>query len=422
MKNLAISARGLGKQYRRIVRSKQHDSLRDVIQAGVADLLASKQGHEERQERQTFWALRDADFDIAPGQNVGIIGLNGSGKSTLLKLLSRITAPTAGNVRICGRLGALLEVGTGFHQELTGRENVFLYGAILGMTRKEVAAKFDAIVDFSEIEAFIDTPVKRYSSGMYVRLAFAVAAHLDPDILLLDEVLAVGDFAFQRKCMEFTRRLEKNGATILFVSHNMFSIKAMCQRVIYLKKGEIVFDGPTDEGLDLYENGAKLQNLHWFSSNSDTPSISATEVAICNEAGRETSVLDFGERMCVRIRYVASRRIERPDFRVGITRGDEVHCATFSTISDKIDIPFVEGEGAIQLLTPPIKLVSDRYNLKLVVRERRAGDVIAAQLGGSFHVRHPVFVADSFGVFHEPAIWQLHSMGHDLQQNSHEVE
>ena len=212
----------------------------------------------ENAEHETFWALRDASFEIARGENIGIIGLNGAGKSTLLKILSRITTPTVGYARVTGRLGALLEVGTGFHSELTGRENTFLYGAILGMSRAEVARKFDAIVDFSEIRDFIDTPVKRYSSGMYVRLAFAVAAHLDPEILLLDEVLAVGDVTFQRQCMDFARQLEQKGSTILFVSHNMFSIKTMCQRVIYLKQGQIAYDGPTDEGLRLYESDSKL--------------------------------------------------------------------------------------------------------------------------------------------------------------------
>ena len=263
----------------------------------------------ESAARDTFWALQDASFDIARGENVGIIGLNGAGKSTLLKILSRITTPTVGYARVTGRLGALLEVGTGFHAELTGRENTFLYGAILGMSRAEVARKFDAIVDFSEIRDFIDTPVKRYSSGMYVRLAFAVAAHLDPDILLLDEVLAVGDVTFQRKCMDFARQLERKGSTILFVSHNMFSIKTMCQRVIYLKQGRIVFDGPTDEGLRLYESDSKLGPTPWFNPPRD-PSIVITDVELYGEHGEQKTMFEFGERMRVRICYRAFRPIE----------------------------------------------------------------------------------------------------------------
>ena len=266
--DIVISAQRLGKRYRRGLGSERHNSIRDALAAGVSALIA-RSSIPESEQRGTFWALQDASFDIARGENVGIIGLNGAGKSTLLKILSRITTPTVGNARVTGRLGALLEVGTGFHSELTGRENTFLYGAILGMSRAEVARKFDAIVDFSEIGDFIDTPVKRYSSGMYVRLAFAVAAHLDPDILLLDEVLAVGDVTFQRKCMDFARQFERKGSTILFVSHNMFSIKTMCQRVIYLKQGRIVFDGPTDEGLRLYESDSKLGPTPWFNAPRD---------------------------------------------------------------------------------------------------------------------------------------------------------
>lgn len=404
---IAISARGLGKRYRRIMRSERHDSLRDAFQAGVKDLFSSQAKREERHAREQFWALEDASFDIARGENVGVIGLNGAGKSTLLKVLSRITTPTTGSARINGRLGALLEVGTGFHMELTGRENTFLYGAILGMTRQEVASKFDAIVDFAEIADFIDTPVKRYSSGMYVRLAFAVAAHLDPEILLLDEVLAVGDFAFQRKCMNFARQLEQRGSTILFVSHNMFSIKSMCQRVLYLKKGRIVYDGPTDEGLKLYEDDSKLKVAHWFNDESDAPAIVFTDVQLLDEAGRETTLFDYGARLTLRARFKTFQRIEQPDFRISVRRADEVHCSTYSSVSDEMDIPFVDGEGWIELRTPPLKLISDLYNTTIIVRERGHGRMLAAQVGAGFHVRHPVFTPIAYGVYHEGGQWRL---------------
>jgi len=406
MSDLAISARGLGKRYRRNQRVDRHDSLRDLVVAGVRDLLSSRAQRAEKTAREEFWALQDVDFDIARGENVGIIGLNGAGKSTLLKVLSRITTPTTGTVQIRGRLGALLEVGTGFHQELTGRENTYLYGSILGMTHAEVNEKFEAIVDFSEIGDFIDTPVKRYSSGMYVRLAFAVAAHLDPEILLLDEVLAVGDFAFQRKCMNFARQLEQKGSTILFVSHNMFSIKSMCQRVIYLKKGRVVYDGPTDEGLKLYEGDSKLQNTAWFDDASKNPAIVITDVELLNDAGRASGVMDFGKPMSVRIRYKAYERVEQPDFRIGVNRADEVHCCTFSTAADGVDIPFVEGEGVVEVRTPPLNLVSDLYNTNILVREKGAR-ILTAQVGASFHVRHPVFASNAYGVFHQTAQWRI---------------
>lgn len=406
MSDFAISVRGVGKRYKRLIRSERHDSLRDAIAAGVSDVFSAPSERQEKQQKNTFWALKDATFDITAGENVGIIGLNGAGKSTLLKLLSRITTPTTGSMRIKGRLGALLEVGTGFHHELTGRENVFLYGAILGMSRKEVASKFDAIIDFAEIADFIDTPVKRYSSGMYVRLAFAVAAHLDPDILLLDEVLAVGDFAFQRKCMNFARQLEHKGATILFVSHNMFSIKSMCQRVIYLKKGEIIYDGPTAEGLQLYESDSKLADTPWFHEGEDGQRVRFTAIETLTVDGRETGVFDYGQRMCVRLHYSTDGRVERPDFRIGIDRDDDTHCMTFSSLTDGVDLPYIEGEGVLELRTPPLKLVSDLYVLNAVVRDAK-GRLLCAQLGGRFHIRHPIYGVAGFGVFHESGDWSV---------------
>lgn len=199
-----------------------------------------------------FWALRDVSFEVHPGEVIGVIGRNGSGKSTLLKILSRITEPTRGKAELRGRVGSLLEVGTGFHPELTGRDNIYLNGAILGMARREVARKFDDIVAFSEIEQFLDTPVKRYSSGMYVRLAFAVAAHLDTEILLVDEVLAVGDAAFQRKCMSKMGEVSRTGRTVLFVSHNMAAVQNLCERTIVLNQGKMVFAGDCEEGVRRY--------------------------------------------------------------------------------------------------------------------------------------------------------------------------
>src|SRR5262249_22137041 len=199
---------------------------------------------------ESFWALRGVSFSVADGEVVGVVGRNGAGKSTLLKLLSRITAPTEGRIRLRGRVASLLEVGTGFHPELTGRENVFLNGAILGMTRAEITRKFDEIVAFAEVERFLDTPVKRYSSGMYVRLAFAVAAHLDPEILLVDEVLAVGDAAFQRKCLGRMSDVARGGRTVLFVSHNLGAVRSLCSRSLYLRSGSLAMDGPTNATLD----------------------------------------------------------------------------------------------------------------------------------------------------------------------------
>src|SRR5215472_791450 len=239
----AIEACGLGKQY---VRGAAHPrglpTLRDVLSEWAGRTVRRKPRAESGAGTERFWALKDVSFAIEPGEVVGIIGRNGSGKSTLLKIVSQITAPTVGEVRLNGRTGTLLEVGTGFHQELTGRENVFLNGTILGMHRAEIAQKFDEIIAFSGLEDFIDTPVKRYSSGMQMRLAFAVAAHLDPEILVIDEVLAVGDAEFQKKCLGKMEDLSKTGRTILFVSHNMSAIDQLCSRVMWINNGAVIED------------------------------------------------------------------------------------------------------------------------------------------------------------------------------------
>src|SRR5689334_23491071 len=244
-----IKVEGLGKQYRLGATTRQYQTLRDSLARAARkplDLLRANG------QSDMFWALRDVDFEVAPGEVMGIIGRNGAGKSTLLKILSRITEPTTGRAELYGRVASLLEVGTGFHPELTGRENIYLNGAILGMTRPEIQRKFDEIVAFAELEKFLDTPVKRYSSGMYMRLAFSVAAHLDPEILVVDEVLAVGDAVFQKKCLGRMRDISTEGRTVLFVSHNMAAIRSLCSRSILLSGGRKVFDGAANECVDRY--------------------------------------------------------------------------------------------------------------------------------------------------------------------------
>jgi lipopolysaccharide transport system ATP-binding protein len=247
-----IEVTNLGKRY--ILRHQAKLVHYRTIREAIMDRLAGfARKSEARRTRDEFWALHDVSFSVREGEAVAIVGHNGAGKSTLLKVLSRITEPTRGEVRISGRVASLLEVGTGFHPELTGRENIFLNGAILGMTRAEVRERFDRIVDFAEVERFLDTPVKRYSSGMFVRLAFAVAAHLEPEVLIVDEVLAVGDTAFQRKCLDRMREVVRSeGRTVLFVSHNTSAVKMLCPRAILLERGGVVADGPVDSVIDEY--------------------------------------------------------------------------------------------------------------------------------------------------------------------------
>lgn len=273
MSDCAIRVQHLSKKYE-ITVGTRHDTLRDQISESFSSLF-HRNGHSHGQ-RESFWALKDLSFEVKPGEVIGVVGRNGAGKSTLLKILSRITVPTAGSVEIRGRVGSLLEVGTGFHPELTGRENIYLNGAILGMKKTEIDQKFDEIVAFSEVEKFIDTPVKRYSSGMFVRLAFAVAAHLEPEVLIVDEVLAVGDTAFQRKCLGKMEGVAKQGRTVLFVSHNMAAVENLCQKVIVLEKGNLVFKGSVKKAIDYY--------IHSLSGEGD-PSRSHI-VDLASAAGR----------------------------------------------------------------------------------------------------------------------------------------
>ncbi len=260
MSDVAIKVEGLGKKY--LLRHQaggrsRYVALRDVLADRFKGLLSRKPETGNRKSLEEFWALKDVSFEVKQGEAVGIIGRNGAGKSTLLKLLSRITEPARGRIEIDGRVASLLEVGTGFHPELTGRENIFLNGAILGMHRSEIRKKFDEIVAFAEVERFLDTPVKHFSSGMYMRLAFAVAAHLEPEILVVDEVLAVGDAQFQKKCLGKMQNVSQGGRTVLFVSHNMEAITRLCARCIYLVKGELKMQGETRQVIKAYSEQSK---------------------------------------------------------------------------------------------------------------------------------------------------------------------
>lgn len=277
MSDVVIRVEGLSKKYRIGVRREKYKTLRDsLVETAAAPFRrlnnairgnGSKDKSREDRESHSFWALKDVSFEIKCGEVVGVIGRNGAGKSTLLKVLSRITEPTEGYAEIYGRVGALLEVGTGFHPELTGRENVFLNGAILGMRREEIARKFDEIVEFAEVAKFIDTPVKRYSSGMHLRLAFSVAAHLEPEILLVDEVLAVGDVAFQKKCVGKMEDVASQGRTVLFVSHNLAAIKELCQTSVVLNDGKLDYRGPVVQGLARYGEIISAMDAHDSSPN-----------------------------------------------------------------------------------------------------------------------------------------------------------
>jgi lipopolysaccharide transport system ATP-binding protein len=299
---IAIRVRGLGKKYTIGGPQEKYLTLRDAIVNSVKAPFHRILHRNSDPSANEFWALKDVSFDVHKGEVIGIIGQNGAGKSTLLKILSRITTPSEGGVEIFGHIGSLLEVGTGFHPELTGRENIFLSGSILGMKKREIELRFDEIVKFAEIEKFIDTPVKRYSSGMYVRLAFAVAAHMDTEILLVDEVLAVGDAGFQKKCLGKMGEVAKGGKTVIFVSHSMPAIESLCPRIIWIDKGKIVQDGISKQIIAEYVNFSNInyqkrrvgeyQNL---GARRGTGEIQFTHFRLLNNEGVPTNTYNSGE-------------------------------------------------------------------------------------------------------------------------------
>jgi lipopolysaccharide transport system ATP-binding protein len=336
----AISIDGISKLYHLGGGRDGYRTLRETLSDALSRLgrraTTSKPGGDE------LWALHDVSFDIESGQVIGVIGRNGAGKSTLLKVLSHITEPTTGKVTLRGRVGSLLEVGTGFHHELTGRENIYLNGAILGMSRQEIRRKFDAIVTFAEIEQFLDTPVKRYSSGMFVKLAFAVASHLEPEILIVDEVLAVGDTTFQKKCLGKMDEVSRSGRTILFVSHNMATVMHLCNKVAVLEKGKLAFLGDTLTGIGYYNQncsgstggGVDLTN-HPRRRPGCKPVLGS--VSLRNSEGRETDQIVCGEAISLELRIHPDSATSQPHFAVGVddTLGSRLFTvATYLSDSD----------------------------------------------------------------------------------------
>jgi lipopolysaccharide transport system ATP-binding protein len=323
MSTPAIKVDGLCKEYTVGAAQRQHTTFYDLLSHAIkAPFRRLRHLSGKADEANRFWALHDINFEVQPGDVLGIIGRNGAGKSTLLKILSRITYPTSGNVTIRGRVASLLEIGTGFHPELTGRENVFLNGAILGMKRREIEARFDEIVDFAEVEKFIDTPVKHYSSGMTVRLAFAVAAHLEPDILIADEVLAVGDIAFQRKSLGKMEDAARRGRTVLFVSHNLGAVRNLCRSVLLIEGGRIKCHGRVEEGVAIYERGltgavGSLAGTHFQGPLSDR--IQLAEIAY-RQGGQAVAIVDPLQDFEIELRGSVLKDFQALELSIGVFR------------------------------------------------------------------------------------------------------
>jgi len=368
-----IEIDGVGKRYTIRGQRERYLSLRDELARPFRRLMTKDQKTKDQRRAQDFWALRDISFSVNEGEVLGIIGRNGAGKSTLLKVLSKITPPTEGRITMRGRVASLLEVGTGFHPELSGRENIYLNGAILGMTRAEVKRKFDEIVAFSEVEQFLETPVKRYSSGMYVRLAFAVAAHLEPEILLVDEVLAVGDIAFQKKCIGKMSEVARGGRTVLVVSHNMLVVAGLCGRAVWLDRGVNVQVGSVEQVVGAYEcdSGSVARAADGRIYRDPRPSgrawIEWAEIA--DETGKPRSTFDNGEFMHLAVRISGS--LPRASYFEWVLFTEKGQPATSGgTFFKERDLPLPADGGVIRSRIGPIPLAEGKYILLLRIGEQ----------------------------------------------------
>lgn len=341
-----------------------------MLREQIVDFVRHPFGHRRKRD-DLLWALRSVSFRVDEGEVVGIIGRNGAGKSTLLKVLSRITYPTTGNIKVRGRVASLLEVGTGFHEELTGRENIFLNGSILGMRKREVEQRFDAIVDFAGVEQFIDTPIKRYSSGMRLRLGFAVAAHLDPDVLIIDEVLAVGDAGFQKKCLDAMGEMQSGGRTVLFVSHNLAAVENLCSRGIWIDAGELRMDGDAREIIEAYmasfssvqTTGNELTEVKSRLGNGE---IRYTRLEYLAADGTPQQLTRCGEKLVIRFHYHAKKAIAYPSFGFRLFTEMGTLITETGNVIQGLDVPKVEsGDGYIDVEIDSLNLLPARYSLSL---------------------------------------------------------
>ncbi|MGA7909366.1 MAG: ABC transporter ATP-binding protein [Candidatus Sulfotelmatobacter sp.] len=344
MSDIALQMEHIYKKFRK---GETFNSLRDLIPALTGRMFREPELSEK--DKREFWALQDVSFEVKQGEAVGIIGPNGAGKSTILKILSRIMKPTKGKMIVNGRLSALIEVAAGFHQDLTGRENIFLNGTILGMTKREITSKLDQIVAFSGLEEFIDTPVKRYSSGMYARLGFSIAAHVDPEVLIVDEVLSVGDYVFQQKCMERMKEIIRSGAVVLFVSHNLKSVAEFCNRCLLLEHGQLAMTGSPNDVIQRYMDGTRLAR-----HEDDAKSVVISDVRIRNQHG-ESVRFDSGETAWIDVEVVARRRCAKMAIVLFFT--DESYYEVFNTSTERL------GYGNFSL--EPGEMFSCSFELRL---------------------------------------------------------
>lgn len=435
MSEIAIRVQNVSKLYRIGQRDGYitlRDRLANALKLPLCSLRANGGPRSSTNGRgNTVWALKDVSFEVKRGESVGIVGPNGAGKTTLLKILCRITRPTEGYAEVCGRVGSLLEVGTGFHPELTGRENVFMNGAILGMKRRELERKFDEIVAFAEVDKFIDTPVKHYSSGMCVRLGFAVAAHLEPEILLVDDALAVGDMNYQRKCIKKIQELASEERAILFVSHSISTINLVAKRAIFLDSGSIQKDGPSPEVVAAYIDHSNKRGVVSMTGTGRTAPIGLPDssspcrilgVDLINEEGKVTQAFEFNGALKIRIYYDVFRPVDNPYFGVSIWTDDGVRICTFeSRFSGKASPGILSSEGGVECIVPKLCLLPGLYLVRVRVYDSKT-DRPFDSLGWDDGRGVPFYVMSKrdqglipsrpYGIVDLPATWEVTGSRH----------
>lgn len=400
-------------------RFKLYSERRNTIQERIAGLL------RPRGTAEVFWALRNVSFDLQQGQSLGLVGHNGSGKSTTLKLMTRILEPTSGTVKVKGRVAALLELGSGFHPDLTGRENVFLNGSLMGFSRRDMQARLDEIVAFAEMERFIDTEVKHYSSGMYARLAFAVATSVDPDILITDEVLSVGDEAFQRKCEERIYSFRQAGKTIIFVSHALDTIQRLCDHVVWLEHGEVQDQGPPGPIISAYLKRVNQQEQARLAAEAgeDSPSetlsasqgsrygsreVEISDVQFLGPNGTSQTVVQTGEPLTIRMHYHAKQRIEKPVFGIALHHESGVHLTGPNTFFDKVPIEAVDGRGWVDYTIPSLLLLAGRYLLSAAVYDEAMAHPYDHHAQAFVLVVQSDHIAERYGLMTLGGKWRYH--------------
>ncbi|HVE80871.1 MAG TPA: ABC transporter ATP-binding protein [Candidatus Dormibacteraeota bacterium] len=412
MSQPAVEVKKLAKMYQISHQTAEYETFRDAMVNFAKKPLRALAG--KTAEKEKFWALNGLSFEVQPGEVVGIIGRNGSGKSTLLKILSKIVDPTSGQAVMRGKVASLLEVGTGFHPELTGRENIYFNGSILGMSRKEINNKFHEIVAFSEIEQFLDTPVKFYSSGMYVRLAFAVAAHLEPDILIVDEVLAVGDAEFQKKCLGKMKDVSSKGRTVLFVSHNMETVRQLCSRVILLEKGRIKSEGnPTQVSNEYigYQQHAKAAYKFKVDKHKDAQ---FSEIKLLGSTGKQTSTVKAGETWSVAMDYAVNQPLKDALLIVEVQSNEyeTIYCTTDSDHSSKI-IPKTVGRYHVEIKFDRFHLNPGNYNLRISLQSpgramhHEVNDLILTVEPDTEDIRGTYFGGQYYGYISDKVEWSI---------------